>query len=190
MATGASLSAVNAIAQKSTIHLRQLNKQELTESQTAVASMWNAAVDAQKAPTEAKDLPFHFDLVGLAEGLSKTATTAQKVQKLSNHVKEAKKTLEQHKRHVAEIEELVKKAEGDQQKELTTVLDNAKQHVQELEQTVSKAETEVQKEMAKEEQEKQAAAGNQTEQAKPDATHVQTQADAKIDSESAAKSHI
>jgi len=117
--------------------------------------MWNAAVEADKAK-DTTDVPNHFDLVGLAEGLTKTASTAVKVQKLSSHVREAKKTLEQHKRHVVEIEELVKKAEGDQQKELTSVLENAKQHVQELEQTVSKAEVEVEKEVKKEEAEKNA----------------------------------
>jgi hypothetical protein len=149
--------------------------------------MWNAAVEAEKAKDA--DLPFHFDLVGLAEGLSKTASTAVKVQKLSSHVLEAKKTLEQHKRHVAEIEELVKKAEGDQQKELQSVLQNAKTHVQELEQTVSKAEVEVKKETEKAEQEKKDSADKaKKEEAKPTAeVHVQTQADTKVESKAEAK---
>lgn len=154
--------------------------------------MWSAAVEAEKAKDA--DLPFHFDLVGLAEGLSKTASTAVKVQKLSSHVREAKKTLEQHKRHVTEIEELVKKAEGDQQKELQSVLQNAKTHVQELEQTVSKAEIEVKKETEKEEQEKrnaiaqanqtiganQTAGSNNTKPAAVAQVQVESQAEAKI----------
>ena len=90
-----------------------MNESELNENQKQVASMWSSAV-----ATEPKDVP-HFDLVGLAQGLTQTASTAAKVQKLSSHVKEAKKTLEQHKAHVSEIEDLMKKAEGDQKKELT-----------------------------------------------------------------------
>ena len=57
--------------------------------------MYSSAVDAQAEPSkDVSSQPFHFDLVGLAQGLTKTASTAAKVQKLSSHVREAKKTLE------------------------------------------------------------------------------------------------
>ena len=87
--------------------------------------MWNAAVEATKEPPTPEKLPFHFNLVGLTQELSKTASTAQKVNKLSSHVREAKKTLETHRAHVSEIENLMKKADGDQKKELQNVLSTA-----------------------------------------------------------------
>jgi len=113
--------------------------------------MWNAAVEVQEEPATQ---PYHFDLVGLAQGLTKTASTAAKIQKLSAHVRDAKKTLEQHKSHVAEITELMTKAEGDQKTELQGVLSSAQSHVTELQSTVEKAEEEVKKEMEKEDEEK------------------------------------
>jgi hypothetical protein len=48
-------------------------------------------------------------------------------------VREAKKTLDNHKAHVKEIEDLMMKAEGEQRKELENVLESAKKHVIELE---------------------------------------------------------
>lgn len=75
--------------------------------------MWNAAVEVEQEPAEPAQQPFHFDLVSLAEGLTKTASTAAKIQKLSSHVRDAKKTLENHQNHVKEIQDLMTKAEGD-----------------------------------------------------------------------------
>lgn len=74
--------------------------------------MWSSAVEVEPIK-DVSTQPFHFDLVGLSQGLTKTVSTAVKVQKLSSHVREAKKTLEQHKGHVKEIGDLMQKAEGD-----------------------------------------------------------------------------
>ena len=67
--------------------------------------------------------PFHFDLVGLAQGLNKTMTSAAKVDRLKSHVQDAKKTLLTHESHVDEIKKLMENAEGDQKKELKSVLE-------------------------------------------------------------------
>jgi len=40
---------------------------DLDEAENQVSTMWNSAYDLSKEPEEdAEDLPFHFDLVGLA----------------------------------------------------------------------------------------------------------------------------
>jgi hypothetical protein len=69
--------------------------------------------------------PFHFDLVGLAQGLQKSASLATKMGKLKQHVEEAKKALATHEGHVKEIKELMEKAEGDQKSKLKKVLTSA-----------------------------------------------------------------
>lgn len=40
--------------------------------------------------------PFHFDLVGLAQGLHKTASVAAHVQTLQKHLKNAEVALQSH----------------------------------------------------------------------------------------------
>jgi hypothetical protein len=146
---GASLDQARAIQLENKTHIHLKHKQNASEN--VVQESWGSAVEVQE-PKSAESLPFHFDLVGLAEEVTKTATTAAKVTKLSAHVREAKKTLEMHKNHVKEIQELMEKADGDQKKELKDVLKSAQSHVAELETTVTKAEEEVKKESEKEQQ--------------------------------------
>jgi hypothetical protein len=57
--------------------------------------------------------PFHFDLIGLAQGLNKSMTSAAKVDRLKSHVLDAKKTLLTHESHVEEIKKLMENAEGE-----------------------------------------------------------------------------
>ena len=44
--------------------------------------MYASAVEVEKEPQEVTKSPFHFDLVGLAQGLQKTASVATKIGKL------------------------------------------------------------------------------------------------------------
>lgn len=74
--------------------------QQESETHSQVADMWNAAYEVQKEPEEPEKSPFHFDLVGLAQGLTKSATMAAKMHELEKHVNEAKKTLESHRQHL------------------------------------------------------------------------------------------
>ena len=49
-----------------------------------MAKMFEGAADVDQIDTDSEpvDKPFHFDLAGLAQGLSKTATVASRVNKL------------------------------------------------------------------------------------------------------------
>lgn len=79
--------------------------------------MYNSAVEVDAIEEQAPEKrPFHFDLVGLASGLHKTASVAQHVGKLKNHVADAEKALATHTGHVNDIKNLLQKAEGDQKK--------------------------------------------------------------------------
>lgn len=108
-----------------------------------------ATIDSEEPQVEIVNKPFHFDLVGLAQGLNKTVSAAANVEKLKKHVLDAKKTLLTHQSHVAEIEKLMSQAEGDQKKELEVVLVQAKKHVSELEKTVEKAQKHLDKQFDK-----------------------------------------
>lgn len=101
-------SVIAALLCLGSIHSLKLGQEE---SSDLVAKMWEQALKA--AEEEPPNPPHHFDLVGLASDLKETASHAVKIQKLSAHVREAKKTLEVHKSHVKEIQELMEKAEGD-----------------------------------------------------------------------------
>lgn len=95
--------------------------------------MFNSAVDADSIEEQAPEKrPFHFDLVGLAQGLHKSASVAQHIGKLKNHVADAEKALSTHTGHVNDIKNLLQKAEGDQKHQLEDVLKSAEKHVSEL----------------------------------------------------------
>lgn len=57
---------------------------DLSDIKNSVASMWSNAADVTMVDTEAAPAKstHHFDLAGLAQGLSETATVAQTVTKL------------------------------------------------------------------------------------------------------------
>jgi len=57
--------------------------------------MYSDAAQVETVDDEAAitNSPFHFDLIGLAQGLNKTVTAANKVAKLKQHVDDAQKTL-------------------------------------------------------------------------------------------------
>jgi len=57
---------------------------DLADSKNSVSSMWSGAADISLVDTETAPAkpPHHFDLLGLAQGLSETATVAQTVSKL------------------------------------------------------------------------------------------------------------
>lgn len=120
------------------------------QSKSAAQSMWEGAVDVEKAQDVEvpADSPFHFDLASLAQGLSQQASAAAHVTKLRNHVDEAEQALKTHEKHVTEIQELLGKAEGQQKTELTQVLTSAQSHVKELKKTVDKAHKHLEKQMS------------------------------------------
>ena len=92
--------------------------------------MYNSAVEVDQVEEQAPEQrPFHFDLVGLAQGLHKTASVAQHIGKLKNHVTDAEKALATHTGHVNDIKALLQKAEGDQKTQLSDVLKSAEKHV-------------------------------------------------------------
>jgi len=58
---------------------------DLSEHKSQVATMWSSAAEVNLVDTE--EIPkgtHHFDLAGLAQGLSETATIASSVSKLQN----------------------------------------------------------------------------------------------------------
>jgi hypothetical protein len=99
----------------------------------------NAAEVENVENMEPEKRPFHFDLVGLAQGLHKTASVASHMSKLKQHVQDAEKALTTHMGHVDEIKNLLSKAEGEQKLQLAEVLKSAEKHVDELKKTVEKA---------------------------------------------------
>jgi len=102
--------------------------------------MFQNAVEIENVENmEPEKRPFHFDLVGLAQGLHKTASVASHISKLKQHVKDAQKALTTHRGHVQDIKNLLSKAEGDQKFQLAEVLKSAEKHVDELKKTVDKA---------------------------------------------------
>ena len=98
---------------------------------------------------EPEKLPHHFDLVGLAQGLHKTASVASHISKLRQHVQDAEKALSTHVGHVEDIKNLLAKAEGDQKFQLAEVLKSAEKHVDELKKTVDKAHKHLNEQMEK-----------------------------------------
>lgn len=102
--------------------------------------MFQNAVEVENVENmEPEKLPHHFDLVGLAQGLHKTASVASHIAKLREHVQEAERALNTHQGHVEDIKHLLSKAEGDQKFQLAEVLKSAEKHVEELKKTVEKA---------------------------------------------------
>lgn len=84
------------------------------EASKAAKLMFNSAVQVDEIEEQAPEKrPFHFDLVGLAQGLHKTASVAQHIGKLKAHVQDAEKALNTHTGHVNDIKALLAKAEGD-----------------------------------------------------------------------------
>ena len=112
--------------------------------------MFQNAVEVESVETmEPEKLPHHFDLVGLAQGLHKTASVASHISKLRQHVQDAEKALSTHVGHVEDIKNLLAKAEGDQKFQLAEVLKSAEKHVDELKKTVDKAHKHLNEQMEK-----------------------------------------
>ena len=109
----------------------------------------NAVEVASVENMEPEKLPHHFDLVGLAQGLHKTASVASHISKLKQHVTDAEKALSTHMGHVEDIKGLLAKAEGDQKFQLAEVLKSAEKHVDELKKTVEKAHKHLDEQMDK-----------------------------------------
>jgi uncharacterized membrane-anchored protein YjiN (DUF445 family) len=103
--------------------------------------MWSNAADVHLVDTEAMPAKssFHFDLAGLAQGLSETAVVAQSVTKLQSDLKEAEGALETQQAHVKDIKDLLTRATGEQKFQLKEVLKSAEKHVGELTNTVNTA---------------------------------------------------
>lgn len=114
---------------------------DLKEHQSEVGSMWQNAAEVSLVDTEAMPVksPMHFDLVGLAEDLTQTATIAQSVQKLQNDLSIAEGALKTHQQHLADIKDLLTRAKGEQKFQLQEVLKKAESHVKELQNTVDQA---------------------------------------------------
>ena len=114
---------------------------DLKEHQNEVGTMWQNAAEVSLVDTDAMPVktPMHFDLVGLAEGLTETATIAQSVQKLSNDLTQAEDSLKTHQTHVNDIKDLLTRAKGEQKFQLKEVLSKAESHVSELQTTVEQA---------------------------------------------------
>ena len=76
--------------------------------------MFQNAVEVENVEAMAPEKrPHHFDLVGLAQGLHKTASIASHISKLRQHVSDAEKALKTHQSHVEDIKKLLQKAEGE-----------------------------------------------------------------------------
>ena len=72
--------------------------------------MFESAVDVSEDVVDQKaqaQRPFHFDLVGLAQGLHKSASVAAHVNKLRKHVSDAKAALKTHQGHLQDIQDLL-----------------------------------------------------------------------------------
>ena len=114
---------------------------DVSEIKNQVSTMWSSAADTTLIDTEAAPVksPFHFDLAGLAQGLSQTASVAHSVGKLQKDVAEAESALKTHQGHVADIKDLLSRAQGEQKFQLTEVLKTAQNQVDDLKKTVDKA---------------------------------------------------
>lgn len=92
LACGASFEVIRAIqlsaAGKGAAKAPPEDITDVEESSQSLQAMWNAAVDVEDAPVE--ESPFHFDLLGLAQGFTKTASTAAYINKLKESVHNSK----------------------------------------------------------------------------------------------------
>lgn len=93
-------------------------------------------VDTESAPVKS---PFHFDLAGLAQGLSETASEAHSVGKLQKDLGEAQNALKTHQGHITDIKDLLTRAQGEQKFQLQEALKKAESQVDELKKTVDTA---------------------------------------------------
>jgi len=78
--------------------------------------MWQNAAEVSLVDTDVMPVkpPMHFDLIGLAEDLTETATIAQSVQKLQNDLAIAEGELKTHQQHISDIKDLLTRAKGEQ----------------------------------------------------------------------------